>query len=102
MTIVLCGLAYFVAAIVLLVVAILGFVTTDKKDWKMLGIALACFALSPLIICFAGFTVPVLIALSAGYGIVVVGMLIRKKIGQVKDRIFEEIVRNIRENEQKD
>ncbi len=99
MTILLCGLAYFVMAVVLLVVSVLGFVSTNRKDWKWLGVALSCFALSPVVIYFAGFTIPVLVAFTVGYAIVAAGMVIRKKIGQVKDRIFEEIVKSLKEKE---
>ena len=74
-------LAYLISAIILLIMAFCGFVTTDGKKWKSLVFSLVGFALTPLMIDYAAFIGVTVLGLGIGYGIVVAGMTLRKVAG---------------------
>ena len=91
-------LSYFVSAVVLLGSAMLGFVST--KQYKKLGFALAMFVLPPLVFIYAKVVIPILITTMIGYGIIVLGMSLRRQLFVLKDQLLEEIKKNLSKEEE--
>lgn len=86
-------LSYVFSAIFLLGSATLGFVSTKKN--KALAVALMLFVLPPLAFLWARVVVPLLVATAIGYGIIALGMLLRKQLFVWRDQLLEEIKKNL-------